>query len=245
MTTQSRPARLILTRPRAQADRFAADIADGLPEGLKIVTAPLMEIVLDDPGSLDGFAGLVLTSENGALALAPLRPVALPAFCVGPRTRDVAQSMGCTARALGGSAAALVEALLELRPKGPLLHLHGAHTRGNVAETLDAAGLPCAARCVYDQVAQPLPQGLRDDLAAGAPDIVALFSPRSAALFLADCPAAPAAQIVCLSPAVAAVLAAGIYGGVFVSDAPTGPAMAAALYRRAAAKRLEGPGTSS
>lgn len=241
MVRQSRPPRLILTRPRAQAERFAA----GLQLEIEVVFAPLIEIAWGDCGSLEGVSGFILTSENGALALRDQSVAGRIAYCVGPRTRDVAAGLGLDARDMGGTADRLVEALLAERPDGGLLHLRGAHARGEIAERLRAAGLACEDRVVYDQSAQAFPGELAAELAGGAPDFVTLFSPRTAQLFAQACPSAPNVELLCLSDAVAETLDPSAYARIEIADSPTGPSLAEAFYRRAAAKRLEGPEASS
>lgn len=241
MAPQSRPPRLILTRPRAQAERFAAS----LETKLEIVFAPLIKISRQDSGSLDGVSGLILTSENGALALRGAEITGLTAYCVGPRTTQVARDLGLDARDMGGTADHLVDALLAERYQGALLHLRGTHARGEIAGRLRAAGLNCEDRVVYDQHALPFPVNIARDLAEGAPDFVMLFSPRTAKFFANACPSATNAEVFCLSGAVADVLDLNAYGHVEIAAQPTAPAMAEAFFRRAAAKRLEGPEASS
>ncbi len=238
MARQSRPPLLILTRPQAQADRFAAALPADL--GVEIVIAPLLDIVLHPVGSLQDVDALILTSENGVRALDGQVPPGLTAYCVGPRTRQAAQALGLAAQDMGGTADALVHALTDLSPPGRLLHLHGAHTRGDIAHRLTAQGLTCDSRCVYDQQARPLPDAVRTRLRTGHPAVVPLFSPRTAALFVQDCPHAPGAVLIAFSPAVADAIPPHGYAGVDMAAAPTGPAMAEAVYRRSAAMRLEG-----
>ncbi len=241
MARQSRPPRLILTRPRAQAERFAAS----LTLDIEVVIAPLIDIVWRDLGAIDPVSSFILTSENGALALRGQPVSGRVAYCVGARTKAVAASLGLEAVDMGGTADHLVAGLLADRPKGPLIHLRGAHARGDIAERLRADGLICEDRVVYDQHAQAFPTELAAGLGQGAPDFVALFSPRTAQLFARACAAAPQAEMLCLSHAVAEMLDPHAYGRVEVAANPTAQALAEALYRRAAAKRLEGPEASS
>ncbi len=240
MVPQSRPPRLILTRPRAQAERFATS----LTVKMEVVFAPLIEIAWQGCGPLDGVTGLILTSENGALALRGAAISGRKAYCVGPRTTEVARGLGLDARDMGGTADHLVDALVADGHDGVLLHLRGAHTRGEIAARLRDAGLTCEERVVYDQLAVLFPADIARDLAEGAPDFVTLFSPRTAGFFAKACPCAPNAEVLCLSRAVADALDPDGYGHIEIAAQPTAPAMAEALYRRAAAKRLEGPEAS-
>ena len=239
MNRQSRLPRLILTRPRAQSERFAAE----LQARFEIVIAPLFEIAPIKVPDLSGIDAVILTSENGARSQASLAGVT--AFCVGPRTAKVAQAQGANARDMGGTAESLIAALIAERPDGHLLHLRGRHARGDIAARLTAAGLHCDEQIVYEQVVCPFPEDLAAELARGSPDIVPLFSPRSAQYFAAVCPSAPRATLVCLSEAVAAGLDRTAYSSVEICAAPNGKSMEQALSRRAASLRLEGPPASS
>ncbi|MFI0395805.1 uroporphyrinogen-III synthase [Paracoccus jiaweipingae] len=159
---------VLLTRPQAASDRFAAM----LPQGMRALIAPLMTIapVAFDPALLDAARGLVFTSEH-AVAMAGAGR-GRPALCVGPRTAAAARARGFAVTEGPGDALRL-EPLI--RAAGPgLVHPHGRH----VARVLPVPGV-----VVYDQIAQPLDAAARallDDSAARV--IVTLFSPRSARL---------------------------------------------------------------
>lgn len=84
------------------------------------------------------------------------------------------------------------------------MHLHGEHTRGDVAARLRAAGLAVEARMVYRQVELPLSDTAHALLQGEAPVILPLFSPRSARLLAGQIepPRAPC-RIVAISTATA------------------------------------------
>lgn len=176
---------ILLTRPAAASARFAAALAARFP-GVPVVVAPLMEIrPRPFPPGLPA-AGLIFTSAEGVAAFAAGDARrGMPAFCVGARTAGAARAAGFAAEALGEEAEALLAALLERRPAGPLLHARGAHGRGNVVPRLRAAGVEAAEVVVYDQAALPLGGQARALLAGEAPLILPLFSPRSAQLLRA------------------------------------------------------------
>lgn len=192
---------LLLTRPRAQAERFAEECRAAFGE-VPVVISPILTIRYLEAPSLEEFAGILLSSEHGARALGAGR--GLRAWCVGDRTAEVARGIGFEAVSAGGSADELVAMLLEAAPEGRLLHAHGAHTRGNVAGRLQAAGLNVEVAEVYEQEPAALTVAARDALASGAV-VLPMFSPRSAAL-LARTVAGSGAVLrpVALSPAVAA-----------------------------------------
>jgi uroporphyrinogen-III synthase len=213
---------LLLTRPRAASERVAAGVT-----GVEVAICPLMEIVGTGAAvDLDGIAGLILTSQN-ALPFIPRAD--LPAYCVGPQTAEAAARAGFDARVTGPDADGLVAALIAARPKGRLLHCHGAHLRGDIAGRLAEAGLPVAAVAVYDQVT--VPPGADFAAAIARPGlIVPLYSPRSARVFAEAAGGLPPDAIVlALSPAVAAALPAPMRAQAQVLPHPDGTAMDAAL----------------
>lgn len=237
MVAQLHPLTLVLTRPDRQSRRFAAELGLDLP----VEIAPVMEIVLSDAGPLGDARGVIFTSENGVRAAVASGLRAGEAHCVGANTARAAREAGFKVRQTGRTADELVAALLAAEDvTGPLLHLSGEHTRGEVAERLSAAGLPTEARVVYRQDERALPQALVARLRDGAPVLLPLFSPRSAALVSAQVGRAPGAAVICLSDAVRAACTLEAET-VETCAAPTGDAMREALYRRAAAKALEGP----
>ncbi|MBL3573898.1 uroporphyrinogen-III synthase [Rhodovulum sulfidophilum] len=178
------PPLLLLTRPRLQSARFAGDFVKRFGSGIAIRTAPVLDIVpRPDPVSLDGFAGLLFTSENGVAALAAVNERRdLPAYCVGERTADAARSVGFRATAAEGTAASMIAHFSADPPKGPLLHLRGEHARVELAEALSAIGIPTEERIVYAQEALPFPSGIAAEIEAAPLTLLPLFSPRSALL---------------------------------------------------------------
>jgi len=191
---------LLLTRPRPEAERFLR----ALPRPPDVLVSPLIEIV-PVPVSLPGdVAGLILTSANGVRAAAALDlPPGLPAWCVGQRTTAAATAAGFRATYAGPDAEGLVRHLVAAKPQAPLLHLHGRHTRGEIAARLGAAGQQVETRIAYDQIARPLTDAARARLARPDPVVAPLFSPRTATLLAQEGPFAAPLTVAALSPAVA------------------------------------------
>lgn len=193
----SRP--VLLTRPRAAAERLAAKLA-----GIEVLVAPLMEIAgTGAQVDLDEIAGVIFTSAN-AVPFVTAAP--LPAYCVGPRTAAAAREAGFDAAVRGEDADSLVASLVANPPKTPLFHPHGTHVRGDVAERLTASGLETRAAAVYAQV--DLAPGTVFANALGRKGlIVPLFSPRSARLFASAARELPAdTSIIAFSARVSAEL---------------------------------------
>ena len=102
------PRTLLLTRPRAQSQAFAAALEARLPGRFRPVIAPLIEIA-PVPGALDlaGLQGLIFTSANGVEQFAArTADRSLPAFCVGEMTAAAARGAGFAARSADGDVVA-------------------------------------------------------------------------------------------------------------------------------------------
>lgn len=215
---------VLLTRPRPASERFARALGYA-----NVVIAPLMEIKgLGATVQFDGVKGLILTSEA---AVAFLPPTSLPAFCVGHRTTAAAKSAGMQAECVGQDAEGLVAALARNMPAGPLLHLHGTHTRGNIAKRLCDIGLTAQSVAIYDQ--QEVPPSPAFQAALTLPNlIVPLFSPRSAKLFVrAVTGLRPDTKIIALSQAVADALPDTMAAQTLIAAQPTGKEMHRVMER--------------
>ncbi|WP_424971838.1 uroporphyrinogen-III synthase [Dinoroseobacter sp. S76] len=227
------PLPVLLTRPRAQAEAFAAK----LPETLAPVISPLLRIVPQEGiVAAPAEVTLIFTSANGVASYpAATDGARQTALCVGARTAEQARAAGFDAHSADGTAEDVL-ALALTRP-GPFLHIRGAHARGEITERLRAAGKEAQDCIAYDQLPCPLSDAARAALTG--PCLVPLFSPRTASLFATECPAAPAAQIFAMSTAVARALDGSAYAGVETLKTPTAAAMRAALLVYGAGNRLE------
>jgi len=229
---------LLLTRPRPAALRFAAELEAATGPFAATVISPLLDIVPDGrfPG-IPGDAALVFTSENAvAIAASRLAPAGRRAWCVGTRTAEAAQAAGFDAVVAGGDADALVALLLAERPTGEIVHLAGAHQRGDLAERLAAGGLTARRAVIYDQApVLPTAEALAA-LAGPRPVLLPLFSPRSAALASDMAEGAGAALLLAaLSPAVARGWAGPAPAAAETAERPDAPAMIGAIANLIAA----------
>lgn len=231
------PRTLILTRPRAEGEAFAAVIKARLPGRFSPVIAPVLEIApLPAAIELDGVAALIFTSANGVAEFtARTARRDLPAFCVGEITADAARAAGIQAVSADGDVVALAALITaQHRPAdGPLLHIRGHHAAGDLAGALARAGFTMRATVVYDQRGCDIDGAAADLLAAGGAEIVTHFSPRSARLFAAQAAAEgwplAAATSLALSAAADTEVAELGFGRRLVTAAPTREAMIAAL----------------
>lgn len=234
---------LLLTRPRAQAARFAQAFGQRFGGQIPICLSPILEI--RPKGALpplDRAEGLIFTSANGVRAFADQSDNRrFFAYCVGARTAQAARDAGLQAEVMGEDAAGLVAALLARRPAGPLIHLRGEHARGQVAQKLRDGGLACREAVVYAQIPQELSAGAQDLLAGLAPVLLPLFSPRSAVLMAEAAADATAPLYVAAMSAAVEAAWTGPSARLVRADRPDADAMLEALGRLiAAVPRLEG-----
>ena len=242
--------RLLLTRPRpdslALADRLRQHGIDSLIE-------PMMTIRFDEDTRLDlsGVQAILLTSANGARALAAASPDEaarrLPILAVGPATAQAAREAGFGAlTTAGGDVDALVAlAIARLRPDaGRLVHVAGRVSTGDLAGRLAAAGFEAERVPLYDAVAErslslPARRALAAQTLAGA----VFYSPRTARLFAKLArdsgleSTTRALSAFCLSQAVAEVAATLPWQRISVAAAPRQEALVACVARALAPGR--------
>jgi len=243
MVVQSCAPVILLTRPLAQSMRFAATMKARFA-GLRIVISPLLAPAFLAPALPGGVDALIFTSETGVEAFRRLSAgrscAGARAWCVGDRTAAAARAVGLVARSAAGDATALVAAIRDAGEAGPLLHLRGAETRGNIAESLISAGLETLEAVVYAQVPQPLSSEALRLLHDAAPIILPLFSPRTAALFVSAAgtraPAAPL-WVAAMSGSVVDALAPLLPQHIIMAERPDALAMADVVATLIAAAR--------
>jgi uroporphyrinogen-III synthase len=232
----SEPRTLILTRPRDQAEAFAAAVEARLPGRFRPVIAPLLDIVpVAAALDLDGLQGILFTSANGVAAFAARTPErGLTAWCVGEMTAAAARQAGFAAQSADGDVVALsAQVVAAHRPGGgAFLHVRGRHAAGDLAGRLAAHGIAIRAAELYDQQPCPLDPAVAPLLRRRDP-VVAVFSPRSARLLAEAAPGAgwdlTAATTLALSAAADAPLAGLAPARRIVAPAPTRAGMLAAL----------------
>ena len=232
---------LLLTRPQAASERFAAACWKEIGRAIPVVISPVLEIrplpVDVDPSSI---GTILFTSENGVISLASQANLSgRPALCVGDRTAQAAQDAGMVARSAGGDVEALLSLASQLRPDEPLLHVRGVHAAGDLARRLGALGFQVSEAISYDQEARKLSDEALALCDGGAPVVLPLFSSRSAATLLDQLgPGRDNFSIVAISPAVAAA-----WGGrdLLVAKEPDAAAMVREVARLFRTTRLVAP----
>ena len=141
--------------------------------GVEIVTSPVIEIVGTGASvDLPPGAGVILTSQNAAGFAPDL--TGRDVYCVGNKT---AARAGGTIRLVARDADDLVA---RLDAAGPLVHLRGRHTRGDIAERLARRGITVSEVVVYDQREMALTPEAVQAIEGERPVVLPLWSPRSA-----------------------------------------------------------------
>ena len=196
---------LLLTRPEAASRRFANEIREIFGEGVRICISPLLEIRTQAQSvDFQDARGVVFTSSNAVDIVSSLTEARdLPAFCVGRFTTQRARDAGWDALCAGKDADELVDYLISRAPVGPLLHLRGVHSRGDIAGALNRSGVSTSECVVYDQIPVELTEEAVAHLSAKNPVFVPLFSPRTAARFERQKKGTVAVYPIAMSKAVA------------------------------------------
>lgn len=227
---------ILLTRPLVDSQRFADRLGQ---DGITCVLAPLLSIELVTQVSLDfdGLQAALLTSANGARALADLTSRRdIKVLAVGASTAEQARTRGfLDTLVAGGDVASLANLVLaQLRPDGGrLVHIAASVQAGDLSGMLECHGFAVERLVAYRAVtADDLPNEAGDSLRGGLLDGVVFFSPRTAATFAAlvkkvglQETTAPLAAF-CLSRAVAGALGSLPWRAHCVPDEPEGELLA-------------------
>lgn len=224
--------RILITRPEEDAEPLVSRL---LASGLEPVVSSLLEIALvpGPPLELAGVQTLLATSANGVRAFARRNDRrAIPVYAVGRATAQAARDAGflriATASGDVGALADLVERTLD-PSRGTLLHIAGTHLAGDLAGRLERAGYRYRREVLYEaKTAERLPQEAARALRGGDGTGVALYSPRTARIFLDLVrseglePCCSRITAFCLSKAVADQCRAVAFREVVVSPQPDG-----------------------
>jgi uroporphyrinogen-III synthase len=122
-----------------------------------------------------------------------------------------------------------------------MLHLRGTHAAADIVGALRTTGIEACEAVLYAQRALPLSDAARACLAGAAPVIAPVFSPRSAALLMAETPTRAPLVILAISAAAAARVPDGAAAACIVAERPDMEGMLRAWPQTLdAANRLEG-----
>ncbi len=232
-------ARLLLTRPEADAARLRQDLQR---MGFSVDSAPMLTIQplpLAADLALQDVAGLLITSANGlrALAAATARRD-LPVYAVGEASARAARQAGfAQVLAAGGDVFSLADLVRRAVPRqaGPLFHAAGETLAGDLKAMLEADGFTVRRETLYRAVpVASFPLQVAENLSKSSYNGVLFFSPRTASGFATL--AAPGfaaalsqAAAFCLSAAVAERLAGLPWRRLCIAAEPSEAALLAAL----------------
>lgn len=225
---------LVVTRPLDAGRAFAAEVRQALGRPVDMILSPLIRIKpCADVAPIGPCGGVILTSAQAAPMVRRLGlPSGLTAWCVGARTADAARKEGLMAEDAGGDADDLVAMILARRPDGPLLHLRGEVSRGDVAKRLGAGGIACDELVAYRQIAQSLSAQASAAMQGDRPVVLPVFSPRTGAVLAGQGPFAASIHAIAMSDAVARTLGDAGFAGIEVVDKPEGRRMVTATSAR-------------
>lgn len=182
-------ARLLVTRPKEQADALAERLRTA---GHKVIVDPMLGIRFLDVElpPLDGVQAILLTSRNGARALARAttrRDIGI--LAVGDATAEAARSegFGLVQSAEGDAEDLVVLASRVLSPTaGRVVHVSGHDIAEDVAAALATRGFEAARIIAYEaETASSLSPETQAAIRESELDAVLLHSPRAAKTFAA------------------------------------------------------------
>jgi uroporphyrinogen-III synthase len=221
--------RLLLTRPQDDAQKLA-EILHSF--GYETIIEPMLTIrfLPDTPVDLTGAQAVLITSANGARALAASQPRrAIPVYAVGEASAAAARALGfAPVFSAAGDVAALARLVADrLNPAGgALVHPRAHAVAGDLAGDLAARGFEVRPLVLYEAArATKISPATCAAIAHGEIDGVVFFSPRTARTFvrLAEAAALSLDRLVawCLSPAVAEHLKGVTWRHIEIAAQPT------------------------
>ena len=238
---------ILITRPRESAEAFAADLRAKLGEAVAICIAPLLKIEhIDDVPDLAPVKTLIFTSAHAVESFATATPRRdFTCYTVGEATARVAATHGFDPIRGPGTGKSLAEKILQDAPPSPCLYLRGDHVAFDIADHLNAAGLPTQSAVLYRQVPVPLTPAAREMITSSGPIVAPVFSPRSARLLHDAIPVDIPLHVAAISEAAAKGVPSARLEKLMIADTPDKTAVltcVATLWRNAI--QLEGNSTA-
>lgn len=231
MARQSTP--VLVTRPQAEAEAFAATLSERFGAQVRPVVTPLLAPTYLRPElpSAD-YGAVIFTSAHAVEGARRLGgPLPRTAWCVGRKTAAVAAAAGFHPISADGDVDALATLLLADPPNGRILYSRGVDTTGNLLEILNNNGVTTDVAIVYRQDPLPLSDEAMTHLQTPGAVIVPLFSARTAQIFLSALPEPLRARlhVAAMSSAVARVVERVPLSALSVARTPDAPGMLGAV----------------
>jgi uroporphyrinogen-III synthase len=202
---------LLLTRPEQASRAFWEALPESARASAELLINPLMSIHVTGPlPDMTGVKRLIFTSANGLDAFRTLGgvPNGVPAIAVGENTATSAAQQGFEVDMAGGNADRLVEFVQDRGFGGPLLHIRGDVSIGDVAQRLTAAGVTTREAVLYEQRLERLNRQTQEALSQDRVVIAPVFSQRTARQLRHESGGLPAMAIAAISQPVADELSA-------------------------------------
>ncbi len=237
MAAQSRPYTVILTRPAEQGAHFADQLRRDIGASIRVIESPLLVPKYLQPVLPDvRWSAVIFTSVTAVAAIARLGAAALAlprkAYCVGDRTAEVARNAGFQALSARGDAGSLRACIQAEHEPGPLLHLRGQISYGDVAKSLCLAGIETVDVIIYAQIAQPFSTDAKAAFWSDCPVILPVFSSRTGQIVSKELSLISISApifLVSISPNVRESLFAISAAGRFVAERPDAASMLMAI----------------
>ncbi len=230
---------LLLTRPMAQSNALAKTIVDKFPRQANLLISPLIEIAnINATFDIDGFQALIFTSANGVRSVLGNVPLNTTAICVGKKTASAAKDAGMNVISADGDVEDLLQVILaRLDPTaGPVLHIRGEHAVGDLVARLRKNGFDADVLVSYRQKSLPVSAKAAEALEKGEVGAIALYSPRTARLLLAEFEKNPLwnrrnITLLCISENVASEVSNAGFGAINVAGEPSGEKMLDLIFK--------------
>lgn len=211
---------LLLTRPHASAQAFAAALDPALLAEVRLCVSPLLRIVdLGVQPDVAGYAGVIFTSVHG-VNFGP-KGRGQRAYCVGAGTAKAAEDRGWQLCRVAETAQELIKGFYAHPQEGDFLHLSGTYRRGDIAEHLTEFGIKTDVVVIYDQRLCPLSPEAQQVLGGEEEVILPLFSARTARQFADQVHSFRHVRGVAISQAVAQEVEHLPFSTLLVAQAPT------------------------
>lgn len=222
---QDHDPKIILTRPEPGLTKFSGQLAQEIPSANVYCEALQVIDFIPYQGDLTRYSGFVFTSSNGVRAAKRWNLPSRLGFGVGKVTTELARSY-CDPVFDGGSDVEALIALIEsMTPEGPLLHIRGRVSIGNLATRLSEIGIETHEAIGYEQNVCTPSDVLIQLLQGGKPMILPLFSPKSAEILKTLSTNREHWHVIAMSQAVAEIFDANDVLKLEIAQKPNGAAM--------------------
>ena len=219
--------KILITRPAASSEEFAAKIEARLDQDLSIIIAPLIEIRhLRPVTEISRFRTLVFTSAHAVQGFAAISEDRnFDCFVVGPNTALAALKAGFEPHEGPGTAQELAKDLLRIQPPEPMLYVRGTQVAFDLSAHMREHAVEIEEVVVYEQVAKRFSNEAALEMKEASSLVVPLFSPRTAEIFSDQCETDARLFVGAMSKSVADHISSLKLTKLTIADKPTSCSM--------------------